>query len=423
MKQFKTEIIAIGTELLLGQIANTNAQWLSEQLAMIGMDTYYHTVVGDNNERVEGVFRQAQNRSDVIIVSGGLGPTEDDMTREAFQSMTGLEIIEDKSSIKKIEDFFARRSSQMTPNNKKQARVFSCSTVIENKLGMAPGMIVNYENKTWIFLPGVPREMKQMATDVALPYIHKASGHSMIIQSTVLRFIGIGESRLEHELQELIHTQKNPTIAPLAQTDGVVIRLTAKDSSIKKVTERLNETKAEILSKVGNFLYGIDEETIEEKVFERLKKENLRIAAAESLTGGLFTEKLISVAGASIVCPGGIVCYDPAVKRNVLQVPKQMIDTHGVVSAECALELAKNVCNVLDSEIGISFTGVAGPNDLEGKQVGTVYIAVFNKHGNHIVEKHIFQGDRAMIRQRATIKGFEIIFNYLKSMNNGKENT
>lgn len=421
MKQFKTEIVAIGTELLLGQIANTNAQWLSEQLAMIGMDTYYHTVVGDNHKRVEDVFRQAQKRSDVIIVSGGLGPTEDDMTREAFQNMTELEIVDDKLSIKKIEEFFAKRSSKMTPNNKRQARVFSDSTVIENKLGMAPGMIVTYENKTWIFLPGVPREMKQMATDVALPYIHKISGHSMIIQSTVLRFIGIGESRLEHELQELIHTQENPTIAPLAQRDGVVIRLTAKDSSLEKVTERLQQTKAEILSKVGDFLYGIDEETIEERVFELLKKRNLRIAAAESLTGGMFTEKLISVSGASAVCPGGIICYDPAVKKNVLNVPEQIIRSKGVVSAECALELAENVCDVLDSEIGISFTGVAGPNDLEGQQVGTVYIAVFHKQGKNHVEKYIFQGDREMIRERATLKGFEIIFNFLKTMNAGNK--
>lgn len=414
MKSFKSEIIAIGTELLLGQVVNTNAKWMSEQLATNGIDTYYHTVVGDNLMRVVDTFKQAQSRSNLIIVSGGLGPTEDDMTREAFQTMSNLEIFEHKPSMDKIKAFFENQHLKMTPNNHKQARIFENAIVIENRVGMAPGMIVEFEGKTWVFLPGVPREMEQMFTDTVLPYLKRESGEHMMIQSMILRFIGIGEAQLEHELKDLIHSQTNPTIAPLAQAEGLIIRLTAKERSSQKVMALLNETKQKILDKVGKYVYGFDEETIVEKVFHMLKKQNKRVAAAESLTGGMFIEKLISLDGASSVCPGGIVCYDTSVKKNVLNVSADTIDLYGVVSETCAIEMAKNSCDVLESDIGISFTGVAGPNGLEGHPAGTVFISLYSRTGECIVERFLFQGDRESIRNRATRKGYEILFNYLK---------
>ncbi len=416
MKQLKAEIIAIGTELLLGQIANTNAQWLSEQMAAYGINTYYHTVVGDNLLRVKDVFKRAQERSDVIIVSGGLGPTEDDMTREAFQSMSELEIIEHAPSIDKIELFYQKQQTKMTPNNRRQARVFAGAKVIENKLGMAPGMIITYEGKTWIFIPGVPREMKQMAVDTALPYILAKSGEGMVIESKTLRFIGIGESHLEHELHDIIHNQHNPTIAPLAQNDGVVIRLTAKETTKEKANQLIEETKEQILARVGDYFYGFDNESIAEKIYHMLKAQNKRLTAAESLTGGMFIEKLISVEGASAICPGGLVCYDTSVKKDILKVSPHTIAKKGVVSRECALEMAANIRQLLESNIGISFTGVAGPNSLENEPVGTVYIAISSDTGQEEVQKFIFQGDRDTIRRRATLKGFEILFNYLKSI-------
>src|SRR5699024_4799711 len=234
-------------------------------MATYGIDTYYHTVVGDNLYRVEEVFKLAQERSDIIIVSGGLGPTEDDMTREAFQKITELEMVEHIPSIDKIESFYQNQQTKMTPNNRRQARVFAGAEVIDNQLGMAPGMIVTYEGKTWIFIPGVPREMKQMATDTVFPYILSKSGKNMIIESKTLRFIGIGESRLEHELKDIIHNQNNPTIAPLAQNDGVVIRLTAKETTKAKANKRIEKTEQQILARVGDYLYGIDNETIAEK--------------------------------------------------------------------------------------------------------------------------------------------------------------
>ncbi|MFD2045718.1 competence/damage-inducible protein A [Ornithinibacillus salinisoli] len=413
MKQLNAEIIAVGTELLLGQIANTNAQWISQQLAAYGVNVYYHGVVGDNLKRVEDTFAQAASRSDIIIVTGGLGPTDDDLTREAFQSLTNLPMNEHQQSMEKIEQYFHKQKVEMTANNRKQARVFTGAVVINNKIGMAPGMIVSRKEKKWIFLPGVPKEMKQMMLDDILPYVRNMMGSDEIIQSMVLRFIGIGESKLEHEVSDLIQSQNNPTIAPLAQQQGVVLRLTAKADSIEKVNLLLDQTKATILQRVGKHYYGMNEETIESKIVSLLKEKGYSIAAAESLTGGMFIERLISIEGASSVTPGGIVCYDANVKANVLGVQKETIGEHGTVSKECALEMATNIRHLLQTTIGISFTGVAGPKEIEEQPVGTVYIAVCNNSESK-VEKYVFNGNREIIRRKAVLKGLEILYNQLK---------
>lgn len=415
MKDFGAEIIAVGTELLLGQIANTNAQWLSEQLASLGINVYQHGVVGDNLNRVHEAFEQAQKRSDIIIVTGGLGPTEDDLTREAFQRMTKFELVEHKPSMEKIESFFERNNRVMTPNNRRQARVFKGSQALFNNNGMAPGMIIRYESTTWIFLPGVPREMKGLYTDEVFPYLQKLTGNKEVIKSLVLKFLGIGESELEHRLSHLIQTQKNPTIAPLAQNTGVVIRLTAKEETEERADLLLEAGKKQILHEVGDYFYGVNDETMEEKIISLLKEKKMKIASAESLTGGMFSNRLISVNGASSVCRGGIVCYDTNVKQEVLGVSKDTIQNKGTVSEECALEMAEQVARKLDANIGISFTGVAGPDEIEGKAIGTVYIALVTSNGDEKIEKFTFAGDRNTIRRRATLKGLEIVFHFLKS--------
>lgn len=414
-KEIKTEIIAVGTELLLGQIVNSNAQWISQQLALIGVNTYYHTVVGDNVGRLHAVFQKAQERSNVIIVTGGLGPTEDDVSREAFYEMSHIPIIEEPNAMKKIENYYAEQHAVMTANNRRQARVFQDSIVLENKTGMAPGMITDYEGNKWIFLPGVPREMKQLFTDNVIPFLKERNGE-MIIQSTVLNFIGIGESKLEDELKELIEKQDNPTIAPLAQKDGVTVRLTVKSTTKDGAEALLHKTKLDIMKKVGSFCYGENNETIEEKIASLLTKTNKTIAAAESLTGGLFTEKLVGVSGASTFIKGGIICYDTAVKKNVLRVSGETINRYGTVSEQCAFEMAKRVCELLDTSIGISFTGVAGPNETEHTKVGTVYIGIYDVNGFVRIEKCFFQGDRDQIRYRATLKGYEFLHTYLNSI-------
>lgn len=414
MKQFRTEIIAVGTELLLGQIANTNAQWMSEKLATIGMNVFHHSVVGDNLQRVREQFQHSENRADVIIVTGGLGPTEDDLTREAFQEIANRDIIEHRPSMKKIEAYFRKQKSKMTPNNRKQARVFTGADVIENTVGMAPGMILSENDATWIFLPGVPREMKQMMSDRVLPYLQQLTGERSVIKSTMLRFIGIGESQLEDELSDIIQSQSNPTIAPLAQSEGVAIRLTAKANTEEEASNLISKTKLQIQAKVGDHIYGADEQTIEENVFALLKAQNKHIGAAESLTGGMFTEKLIAIEGASEVCRGGLVCYDTNVKENVLHISPETIGRHGTVSDECATEMSRNICTLLDSDIGISFTGAAGPDSVEGHPAGTVFIAIYDGSKESIARKFTFQGSRQTIRKKATLKGFELLYNLLK---------
>jgi len=412
-KTLKTEIIAVGTELLLGQIANTNAQWISEELARVGVNTYFHTVVGDNMERLIDVFQKAHQRANVIIVTGGLGPTEDDLSREAFHEMSGIEIISECKSMKKIENFYKSMNIEMTENNRRQARVFANSTVLENKTGMAPGCLLDHEDRTWVFLPGVPREMKQLFTDNLIPFLKSRNGH-MLIQSKVLKFIGIGESALETQLQKLIRQQSNPTIAPLAQKDGVTVRLTAKSNTEAEADNLLEKTKQAVLDEVGEFYFGENNEKIEEKIASLLVKSNKTIAAAESLTGGSFTNKLVSVSGASSFVKGSIVCYDTSVKTDVLGVNKSTIEQYGTVSEQCAAEMAKRVSEKLNAEIGISFTGVAGPDVTEGKKVGTVYIGFHDKNGANFVEKCIFNGGRNYNRYRSVLKGFEILLKYLK---------
>lgn len=413
MKSLKTEIISIGTELLLGQISNTNAQWLSQQLAFNGVNTYYHTVVGDNINRLELVFKKAQSRSDVIIITGGLGPTEDDLTRETFQQMTNLSIVDHEQSLEKIKQVFVKQQKEMTENNKRQARVFECATVLENKVGMAPGMIVHYEDRVWVFLPGVPHEMKQIMSDEVLPYLSKLNGQTLL-RSVVLRFIGIGESELEERLKTFIQNQTNPTIAPLSDKDGITIRLTAKAETASEAEYLLEQMKHDILEEVGQHYYGEDEDQIEEVIIDLLAKNNLRVASAESLTGGKFTDKLIAAPGASAVCRGGIVCYDELVKRQVLNISSDTIEQFGTVSEQCAREMASQVAEKLQADIGISFTGVAGPDMVEGKEVGTVFIGLQTNDQPIKVEEHLFSGNRKSIRRRAVIKGLEMLFNYLK---------
>lgn len=414
-KNLRTEIIAVGTELLLGQIANTNAQWMSEQLARFGINTYFHTVVGDNLERLTSIMNDASNRSNVLIVSGGLGPTEDDLSREAFQKISGLKIVEDEYSLRKIEQFFKKRNITMTPNNRRQARVFENSTILENKYGMAPGNIVEYEDTIWIFLPGVPREMKQIFSDDVLPYLRKLNG-AQVIQSLVLRLIGIGESILEDELKDIIRNQDNPTIALLTDRDGISIRLTAKAETESEAEAMLQQKKDEILQRVGDFHYGDNEKSIEETVFELLQKNDKTLAAAESLTGGAFQSKFVSQSGASSVFKGGIVSYATSIKENVLNVSAETIAKYGTVSEQCAKEMAKNVAELMNANIGVSFTGVAGPNKTENKDVGTAYVCLYDRNGYEHVELCQFWGNRKQIRHQAVLKGYELLFKYLNSI-------
>ncbi|MBM4763895.1 competence/damage-inducible protein A [Bacillus sp. B15-48] len=408
------EIIAVGSELLLGQINNTNAKYISAHLASIGVNVYFHTVVGDNPDRLKGALEIAEQRSDLIILTGGLGPTKDDLTKETIARHLGAELEFDKEAIESIEGYFKRTNRTMTENNRKQALVLKGAKVLPNDYGMAPGMITSTANGHYMLLPGPPSEMEPMFTKYGIPAITSRLNEQAKIVSRVLRFFGIGEAALETALDDLIENQSNPTIAPLASESEVTIRLTARHQSEETAIQMIDEVEAKILERVGQFFYGYDDTSLINELMEILKQKNLTIAAAESLTGGMFQEELTALPGASSILKGGVVCYSNEAKMNVVNVRKETIANFGAVSAECARELAENVAGLVEADIGISFTGVAGPGELEGHAPGTVYIGIFQKGKRTNVEKIQIAGTRGINRVRAVKHGCRLLINSLK---------
>ncbi|OEH94138.1 competence/damage-inducible protein A [Bacillus solimangrovi] len=398
------EIIAVGSELLLGQIANTNAQFISRNLAEIGVNVFYHTTVGDNPERLEKAIKHAQTRVDTIIFSGGLGPTKDDLTKETIAKVLGLNLIEDELALVRIRDYFKKVNRAMTDNNRKQAHVLEGSTVFPNDNGMAPGMSVTVDQITYLLLPGPPKEMKPMFDSYVRPFLLNQLHEQTVITSKILHFFGIGEAQLETELEDLIDKQTNPTIAPLASDGEVVIRLTAKAETVENAQALMVETEKEIFARVGDYFYGYDDTSLFHELVKLLKDRSITVASAESLTGGFFGESLTNEKGASTVFSGGMITYSNEAKMNLLGVEESTLIQHGAVSEETAREMAQKVRERYQSNIGISFTGVAGPAEQEGKPVGTVFIGLADAH---LTEVHALTlaGSRHSIRLRSVKYG------------------
>lgn len=414
------EIIAVGSELLLGQIVNTNARFLSTQLANIGVNVFYHTVVGDNPERLKGAIEIAEARTDLIIFTGGLGPTKDDLTKETIASHLGRGLVHDEAALESIEQYFQAVKRPMTENNRKQALVLEGSKVLPNNHGMAPGMFLSVSGRSYMLLPGPPKEMEPMFEDFGEKAILELLQTNDKIISRVLRFFGIGESLLETEIEDLIDQQQNPTIAPLAADGEVTLRLTAKASTEKVANQLIEETEKEILTRVGQYFYGYDSTSLMNEVFQELKARDLTIAAAESLTGGLFQEEITSISGAGDIFKGGVVCYATEIKNTVLHVNKDTLETDGAVSSACAIELADNVRKLMQTDIGISFTGVAGPTQQEGKPVGMVFVGVSIKGQPTQYEQLQLAGTREGIRLRAVKHACSFLLRQLKNSQDTK---
>ena len=410
------ELIAVGSELLLGQIANTNAQFISKSLAEVGVNVYYHTVVGDNPDRLKKAIETAESRADLIIYTGGLGPTKDDITKEVVASYIGKTLLTDQKAMAYIEDYFNKINRVMTENNRKQALVIEGSEVFHNHNGMAPGMAVSHGDIIHILLPGPPSEMKPMHQDYTIPFLIRLMDRVERIDSKVLRFFGIGESQLETEIEDLLEQQSNPTIAPLASDGEVTLRLTAKHESIEEADKLLKETEDKILSRVGEYFYGYDDTTIMNELINLLKENELTISAAESLTGGMFQEKMTDVQGAGLILKGGIVVYTNEAKKKLLNVNQSTIDRFGVVSEQCAIEMADNIKGMLQSDIGISFTGVAGPDELEGHPVGTVYIGIAIEGQKTYAKKLNLGGMRQANRVRSMKYGCHFLIRKLREL-------
>lgn len=410
------EIIAVGSELLLGQIANTNAQFISKSLAEIGVNVYYHTVVGDNPKRLKKAIEIAESRANLIIYTGGLGPTKDDITKDVVASYIGKTLITDQKAMGNIEDYFKKVKQVMTENNRKQALIIAGSEVFHNHNGMAPGMAVTHGEILHILMPGPPSEMRPMHQDYTVPYLLRLMDRVERIDSRVLRFYGIGESQLETDIEDLLDQQSNPTIAPLASDGEVTLRITAKHESTAEADKLLKQTEEKILSRVGQYFYGYDDTTIMNELINLLKENELTISAAESLTGGMFQEKMTDIQGAGLILKGGIVVYTNEAKKKLLKVEQSTIDKYGVVSEQCAMEMADNIKAMLQSDIGISFTGVAGPDELEGHPVGTVYIGIAIAGQQTYAKKLDLGGMREVNRVRSMKYGCHFLIHKLREL-------
>lgn len=406
------EIIAVGSELLLGEIANTNAQYLSEWLATCGIGVYYHSVVGDNAERMKESFELARSRADLIVITGGLGPTEDDLTKEVLAEMLGRKLVLDAPAYEKIETFFKGRSLQVTEGNRKQALVIEGGEVLSNEAGLAPGIVIKDQDKQFILLPGVPREMKRILSDHFSHLLGKET-----IQSRTLRFFGIGESALNDLLKEQIRTAANPSIAPYADLAEVRLRLTAKANSEEEARLMLDQVETEIHAVAGEYFYGHDEASLPGVVHSSLRAENATLAAAESLTGGMFAKGLTDLAGVSSVFRGSVVAYDRQAKEKLLAVESSLIDTEGVVSEAVAIQMAAGAKEAFQSDYAIAFTGEAGPDSGSGVKVGTVCCAIATPDDVVVRTFHYASSDRSMIRLRAVKDGYFWLYKLLNRKN------
>ncbi|WP_166237828.1 competence/damage-inducible protein A [Paenibacillus turpanensis] len=413
----KAEIIAVGTELLLGQIVNTNAQYLSQQLAGLGVHVYFQTVVGDNALRLEEALRIAKQRADLVLLTGGLGPTQDDLTKDAVAGFTGRKLVIHEESMRRISSFFEERGIPMVESNARQALLPEGADALMNDTGMAVGAAYEHDGTLYMMLPGPPRELKPMFEQYSIPWIRKMMGDEQPLFSKMLKFAGIGESSLEHALIDLIDSQQDPSIAPYAKEGEVTIRLTTKASSVEEGAAKIATTEAEIRARVGDYLYATEDISIEQAVMALLTKRGETLALAESCTGGLLSDMITTIPGSSDIFAGGIVCYTNQVKRELLGLPSELLEGEGApgaVSEETALALATAVRQRFGTTYGVSVTGVAGPAESEGKPVGLVFVGVAGPGGEPQVFKLSLRGNRSLIKLRAAKSAFYRLWTLLK---------
>lgn len=408
------EIIAVGSELLLGQIVNSNARFLSKQLAELGINVYYHTVVGDNSDRLKSAIEIAEQRSNLIIFTGGLGPTKDDLTKETVANHLGTNLVTDQQALDYLTSYFQKTNRPLTENNKKQAIVLEGSLILKNDHGMAPGMVYTTATHTYMLLPGPPKEMEPMFLTYGFASLYGKLNKIERIHSRVLRYFGIGEAQLETDIEDLLLSQTNPTIAPLASDGEVTLRITAKHESKEVAEKMIDDVEEKINKRVGQFCYGKNDTSLMKEVIKELSARKLTIACAESLTGGMFQQELTSIPGAGKVFKGGIVSYSNEAKATLLHVKEETIVNSGVVSEQCAIEMADEARALLQSDIGISFTGVAGPDEQEGQPVGTVFIGIAYKDQSSKAFKFQLTGSRASNRIRSVKHGCSLLLKELQ---------
>lgn len=401
----KGEIISVGTELLLGEIVDTNAAFLAQQLSLLGIDLYWVSQVGDNRARLLEVLRRAWDRSDLILLSGGLGPTDDDLTREAIAELVGEKMAVDPELEKWLRESFARLGLSMPLSNLKQATLIPSAKSIPNPLGTAPGWWLEKEGRVLVAMPGVPAEMYRMWSDVVLPRLRPYTGAAVLITRT-LKVLGKGES----EVEELLHgfvSSPNPTLATYAKQDGIHVRLAAKATRREAAARMIEELESRVRSILGSFIYGADNESLAQVVGGLLRGMGLSLAVMESCTGGYLANAITDVPGSSAYFKGGLVAYTREVKA-AWGVELALMDQHGLVSPEVASAMARAARERLGVEVGVGITGVAGPEELEGKPAGTIHMAVDDR-GQLRVSSSVYPRGRLDVKRVATLRALNLL--------------
>lgn len=405
-------LIFTGTELLLGQVANTHGQYLGRKLSALGIEVIMHVVVGDNSNNLKEVFYQAFKKSDLIITTGGLGPTTDDITKETVADLLGLEMVLDEGALNSMREFFSRRGVIMPEIVIKQAYIPKGAKALPNFEGSAPGIMLEHEGRTIFMLPGPPRELRSIFENSVEPYLVNLGPKGEVTFSKVFKLTGISESAVQERLAS-VGGQGNPGLAYIAKPGEVHVRISARASEITKAKAMVNELADKVRSRMAGYIFGTDDEVLEEIVGNLLAEKKVSIAVAESCTGGLIAKRLTDVPGSSRYFMGGIVAYDNSIKTKLLGVPSEILQTHGAVSRQTAIAMAEGICQVTGSSLGLAVTGIAGPlGGTPQKPVGLVYIALAASDGTCCREFR-FPGQRHGVRWGAANAGLNMIRLYL----------
>ena len=420
MKQRSAEIMSIGTEILIGDIINTNAAYIAKELAGMGINVYHQSVVGDNPQRLKDSIKLAFSRADIVITTGGLGPTCDDLSKETIAGFFGRKLAMDETALHRIEEHFERIGRVMTDNNKKQAMMPEGCTIFQNMNGTAPGCAIegtgDQEGKVAIMLPGPPREMKPMFEQNVKPFLMKDSDTKLV--SKVMYFFGIGESMLATVLHDMMEESQNPTIAPYTKTGEVRLRITARVPKDETGDELIDPVIEQVKEKVGEYLYGIDVKDLQTAAVGALKEKHLHVAVAESCTGGYVAKRITDISGSSEVFECGVCTYSNRMKQQLLGVQQETLEKYGAISQETAREMAAGVRKLSGAEIGVSVTGNAGPQASEDKEVGLVYIGVDSDNLSEVFELHVNRKDqnaRETIRYLSSSHALSLIMKAVKA--------
>lgn len=409
------ELIAVGTELLLGNIANTDAQMISQGLSQLGINVYYHTVVGDNPQRVRQAVDIARGRADILITTGGLGPTCDDLTKVAVAQAFGKELVYHEPSAQRIRERFAQRGTPVTENNFQQAMVPEGCTVLDNDWGTAPGVAFQAGGTHVLMLPGPPRECAMMFRHRALPYLQKLSDG--VIASRTVKTFGIGESAAEALLRDLMNALHNPTLAPYAKPTGTELRITAHAPTREEALRLIAPVEEQVKAILGDKVIGVDVDSLEEVCFALLKDRGLTVGTAESCTGGLLAKLLTDLPGSSAVFRGGVVSYTNGVKAGLLGVPQDLLDRYGAVSPQVAEAMARGAKAALGCDIALSTTGVAGPDaDDRGNPIGLVYLGLARGDQCRVTEFRAGPVERERVRRQAAQTALDLLRRHLTGL-------